>query len=159
MKKKVPFLVAYSIAMGYVEAMVVVYLRRLVPVELWKKVKTYQQLCRLIETSGIRWSEQTREFATIVMLVSVACLFGKNMKEKFAAFLISFGIWDIFYYIFLYIWLRWPENLLTYDVLFLIPSAWVAPVIIPVSISILMITSGFFPLINSSRKERGENIM
>ena len=142
MRKRVIFLILYAMAMAYVEAMVVVYLRRLVPMEIWEKVTTYQELTRLIKDKGIMWSEQTREFATIVMLASVACLFGKGTREKWAGFLISFGIWDIFYYIFLYIWLRWPPSLLTWDVLFLIPLPWVAPVIVPTAISVGMIVSG-----------------
>ena len=128
--------------MAYVEAMVVVYLRRLVPPEVWGKARSYSELTGLVRDAGIMWSEQTREFATIVMLVGVACLFGRNLREKLAGFLISFGIWDIFYYVFLYVWLRWPPGLLTWDVLFLIPLPWVAPVFVPVLISCIMIVWG-----------------
>ena len=128
--------------MAYVEAMVVVYLRRLVPPEVWGEAKSYSELTRLIQDAGIMWSEQTREFATIVMLVGVAYLFGRNLRERLAGFLISFGIWDIFYYVFLYVWLRWPSGLFTRDVLFLIPLPWVAPVFVPVLIACIMIIWG-----------------
>lgn len=145
--KKIAVLILFAVAMAYVEAMVVVYLRRLLPVsDCWPHLFSYKDLCIFIAKSGIRWSEQTREFATIIMLISVAFFFGKNMRERTAGFLIAFGIWDIFYYIFLYIWLRWPENLLAWDILFLIPCPWVSPVIIPVCISLAMISGGFYML-------------
>ena len=143
MRKRVIFLVFFSIAMADVEAMIVVYLRRFVPLEWWEKTTSYAELIRLIRDAGIMWSEQTREFATIVMLISVAYLFGRNLRERWAGFLISFGIWDIFYYLFLYVWIRWPSSLLTWDVLFLIPLPWVAPVFVPVLISCIMIVCGF----------------
>jgi len=144
MKKRILILVLFAVAMAYVEAMVVVYLRWLIPMPAWSGISTYKDLCHFIEDAGIMWSEQTREFATIVMLVCIAWLFGKNIRERAAGFLIAFGIWDIFYYVFLYLWLRWPQSLLEWDVLFLIPCPWVAPVILPVCISLIMITIGFY---------------
>ncbi|MCX8083140.1 MAG: hypothetical protein N3D17_07125 [bacterium] len=152
--KKTFVLILFAIAMAYVEAMVVVYLRRLIPVPEWSSISSYKDLCTFIKNAGIMWSEQTREFATIVMLICVALLFGKNNREKLAGFLIAFGIWDIFYYIFLYLWLKWPENLLDWDVLFLIPCPWVSPVIVPVCISVIMITLGFYRLLDKQKKNR-----
>ncbi|HOL21504.1 MAG TPA: hypothetical protein PLQ41_01450 [bacterium] len=146
MGKRLLFLILYAVAMAYVEAMVVVYLRWLIPVSQWPHFSTYKEFWSFIRNAGIMWSEQTREFATIVMLVCIAFLFGKNKRERIAGFLIAFGIWDIFYYVFLYLWLRWPENILVWDVLFLIPCPWVSPVIIPVSVSILMIGTGYYLL-------------
>ncbi|NOZ63900.1 MAG: hypothetical protein GXO71_03010 [Caldiserica bacterium] len=146
-RKRVISLLIYAIAMAYVEALVVVYLRKLVPLEIWEKATSYQDITRLIQRVGIMWSEQTREFATIVMLGTVAYLFGRSKKEKWAGFLISFGVWDIFYYIFLYLWIQWPSSLLTQDVLFLIPLPWVAPVIVPITISVILILWGSLLLI------------
>lgn len=71
-KKKLVFLIFYSIAMAYVEAMVVVYLRRLIPASEWLSISSYRELCDFIRKAEIMWSEQTREFATIVMLVCVS---------------------------------------------------------------------------------------
>jgi hypothetical protein len=141
-----PVLFAYSIAMAYVEAMVVVYLRRLFPLDEWSRASSYADVCRFIEQSGVGWSEQTREFATIVMLASVAFLFGRNRRERAAAFLIAFGLWDVFYYVFLSVWVRWPASLLDRDILFLIPCPWVSPVIVPVCISAGMVAAGLWML-------------
>ena len=150
-RRRIFFLLLYAIGMAYVEAMVVVYLRRLLPLEGWEKITTYQELTRFIREAGIMWSEQTREFATLIMLLSVAYLFGKNSRERWGGFLITFGVWDIFYYVFLYLWLKWPPSFLTLDVLFLIPLPWVAPVILPLVISCGMIATGFWLLIRETR--------
>ena len=60
------------------------------------------------------------------------------------AFLLTFGIWDITYYVALYAILRWPPSLATMDVLFLIPPGpwWHQPVWVPVAISCGMIALG-----------------
>ena len=54
----------------------------------------------------------------------------------------AFGVWDIWYYIFLRQITGWPSSLLDWDVLFLIPLPWWGPVIAPVSISLLLILGG-----------------
>ena len=45
--------------------------------------------------------ELIREFATLVMLVSIALLAAKKGVARFGYFLIAFAVWDIFYYVFL----------------------------------------------------------
>ena len=73
------------------------------------------------------------------MLAAIGILAGKKLYEKFAYFVYAFAIWDIFYYIFLKLTLNWPPSFLTWDVLFLIPWAWVGPVITPITCSILLV--------------------
>jgi hypothetical protein len=73
------------------------------------------------------------------MLLAIAALAGKKFWERFAYFMLSFGIWDIFYYIWLKVTIDWPSSILEWDILFLIPLPWIGPVIAPVSISLLMI--------------------
>jgi len=146
----------FAISMAYLETAVVVYLRA-----LFKIVGEYQQihldpkdvlialpffaflqphyLLTILPEPRILGIELFREIATLLMLLTFAWLVGKTYKEKLAVFLYSFGLWDIFYYLFLYLLLGWPSSLKTLDVLFLIPVPWVAPVFIPVSISLGMI--------------------
>ena len=62
-----------------------------------------------------------------------------HRSGKFAFFLFLFGVWDIFYYIWLKVFIHWPASLLTWDVLFLIPVPWVGPVYAPVSVACTMI--------------------
>jgi len=49
----------------------------------------------------------------MLLLVSIAAVASKNFNVGFAWFIYAFAIWDIFYYFFLYVFLGWPENLLT----------------------------------------------
>lgn len=79
--------------------------------------------------------EVGREAATLVMLLGVAALSGADRWERFLAFCRSFGVWDIFYYVWLWIFVRWPSSLLTWDILFLIPVPWIGPVLAPIIIS------------------------
>jgi hypothetical protein len=56
--------------------------------------------------------------------------------------MIAFGVWDIFYYLWLFVVLGWPASLFDWDILFLLPLPWIGPVIAPVLISLLMIIAG-----------------
>jgi hypothetical protein len=81
----------------------------------------------------------TREAATIVMLAVIAYLAGSTWPERGILFLWTFAFWDLFYYLSLYILIRWPPTLRTIDVLFLIPVPWIAPVWFPIGVSSLTI--------------------
>jgi hypothetical protein len=121
--------------MAYVEAAVVVYLRALY----------YPQgfafpLAAL--PPGMVAIEIGREAATLVMLLGVAMLAGRERWERFLAFCVSFGVWDLFYYVWLWLLLGWPPSLLTWDVLFLIPVPWTGPVLAPVVVSVLLVVGG-----------------
>ena len=121
----------FSIAMAFVESAVVVYLRAI----FYPEGFTFP----LMAMSDYKiLVEVLREVATICMLMAVAYLAGKKPWERFAWFMLSFGIWDIFYYVWLKALLDWPSSLLDWDVLFLIPLPWIGPVIAPVSIALLM---------------------
>ncbi|MFH1259777.1 MAG: hypothetical protein ABII74_08225 [Elusimicrobiota bacterium] len=136
------YLGIFAVAMGYLEAVVVFYLRQIFPFFQFSPVDIQPLL-----TSPLYFIEQTRETATIVMLVFLALLAGKTIRQRLAHFLWCFGIWDIFYYLGLFILLRWPSSLLTLDVLFLIPLPWIAPVIVPVSVSLVMIAWSIYLLV------------
>ena len=147
--RKVLVLGLFAVAMGYLEAAVVVYLRRI-----------YYPggfVFPLNGTIPILFVEWGREAATLVMLASIAWLSGRNRVERFSCFLFVFGVWDICYYLGLKALLGWPPSLLTWDILFLIPIPWVAPVLAPVLVSALMITLGlgFLNLGRSGRVVRG----
>src|SRR5674476_594838 len=84
-----------------------------------------------------------RTITTIVMLFVIACLVGGSWIEKGVFFLWTFAFWDLFYYLSLYILIKWPPRFTTIDVLFLIPKPWIAPVWFPIGVSgltILIIT-------------------
>jgi hypothetical protein len=122
----------FAIAMGALEAIVVVYLRQIYYPEGFDFPLT-------LLSPRMLAVECTREAATIVMLVSVAIMAGKDRLRRFACFLFAFAIWDISYYAWLKVLLDWPPSLLTWDVLFLIPVPWIAPVLAPLICSLTMI--------------------
>lgn len=125
----------YAVAMAYLESAIVVYLRRL----YYPQGFDFPLLIIDIPTLLL---ELGREAATIVMLATVGIALGRTKVGKLASFLLLFGIWDIWYYIWLKIFLDWPASLLTWDVLFLIPVPWVGPVLAPVTVALTMIGMG-----------------
>ncbi len=122
----------FSIAMGFLEAIVVVYLRQIYyPHGFNFPLSPLSQ-----QALSVEW---LREIATIIMLVTVGMIAGKNSLQKFFYFLYSFAIWDIFYYVGLKLLINWPPSLLTWDILFLIPVGWTGPVLAPVICSLTML--------------------
>ena len=133
--KKILWVMIFAVAMALVESAVVVYLRELHYPEGFRF-----PLKLIIDKTVI--VELYREIATVIMLLSIGALVGKIFWERFAYFLIAFGVWDIFYYIWLKVFIDWPASLFEWDILFLIPFPWIGPVIAPVSIAFLMTFSG-----------------
>lgn len=140
--------------MAYVEAMVVIYLRRLIPFTDLSGM-TIEKITAFLKENHIYFEEQTREAATIIMLICIALLSGRNLREKAAAFLWCFGLWDIFYYVFLRIWTGWPKSFMDMDVLFLIPAPWVSPVAVPMMISVAIIGIAFYLFRTSAKGKKG----
>jgi hypothetical protein len=126
----------YAVSMAWVESAVVVYLRLMIG-----RVVPYQADPLPISV-GLGWIEVGREVATLLMLGTVGWLAGKTFRGRAGYALVAFGIWDIFYYIFLVPMSSWPASLLDWDVLFLIPLPWWGPVLAPVLISLLLILGG-----------------
>jgi hypothetical protein len=138
----------FGAAFGFVEAAVVVYLRAAVGLlpgyggtladvarlssQIYQKSQIQSDLPQSLLTVEV-W----RESATLVMLISVALLSVKSFRERSAIFLWCFAIWDICYYLGLYLTVGWPPSLLSPDVLFLIPVPWLAQVWFPILVSAL----------------------
>lgn len=125
----------FSAAFGFLEAAVVVYLR-----ELWYP-QGFTFPIKII-SGGIINAEYWREAATLIMIFSAACIAGKTRLQRFAYFMLIFGVWDIIFYLALKIMLGWPASIMDYDLLFLLPAPWTGPVLAPVIISASMITAG-----------------
>jgi len=135
MGTKLLLLAVFGIAMAHFEGVVVVYLRNVLGLldsesnkeSVDKFPKRYLNI------------EMTREAATIVMLLVIAILTGTTWIERGVFFLWTFAFWDLFYYLSLYILIKWPPKMTTIDVLFLIPKPWIAPVWFPIGVSSLTI--------------------
>jgi len=135
MGTKLLLLAVFGLAMAHFEGVVVVYLRKALG------MLDSDSNTESIEKIPPRYLhiEISREAATIVMLVAIALLAGTAWIERGVFFLWTFAFWDLFYYVSLYILIKWPPKLTTIDVLFLIPVPWIAPVWFPIGVSSLTI--------------------
>jgi hypothetical protein len=120
----------FGIAFGLVEAAVVIYLRAALG-----SLPNFPVSFLAILPKTLFRVEFFREAATLIMLMTVAILTVKSKKERVAIFLWIFAFWDIFYYVWLWVFIRWPESLTTSDVLFLIPVPWLSQVWFPLLVS------------------------
>lgn len=125
----------YALAMGYLEAVVVFYIRYALG-----DVHANASVASSIALRFPWGIEMTREVATLIMLATVALLAGRDWRERAAALLWAFGIWDATYYVGLEILAQWPSSLVTEDVYFLLPVAWGGPVWVPLLADALMAT-------------------
>jgi hypothetical protein len=144
-RERAAAIVVFAAAMGWLEAVVVVYIRGILGIARTETIPPAEEVFRRLHS--VPWlltTEQTREAATIVMLGAVAAIAARGFSRRFGAFLVCFGVWDIMYYVGLYALLRWPPSLGTRDVLFLIPAHqwWYQPVWLPVLISCGFIAYG-----------------
>lgn len=145
--QKLPWLILFAVAFAFVESAVVIYLRALYYPE------GFHFPLKVLSTHHLA-VELVREAATIIMLAAAGVITGTTRWSRFAYFLIAFGVWDIFYYVWLKVAIGWPASLLNWDILFLIPLPWLGPVLAPVLISVLMIMSGLLIL----RREHDQGI-
>lgn len=154
----------FAAAFGFVEAVVVVYLRAatgLLPgyqgtlSDVIRRSGEFYQQSQAISQfpQSLLTLEVFREAATIVMLGSVALLTAAKLGSRAAAFLWTFAIWDITYYAVLWATVRWPLSLRDPDVLFLIPRPWISPVWYPLLVSVLAILAVLFARANPAKSK------
>jgi hypothetical protein len=127
---------AFAAAMAWVESAVVYYLRTHLD-----RIEPYQPNPLPI-IGALGPVELVRELATLVMHVAVGLLAGRTWRARLGYMAVSFGVWDIFYYVFLRVMCGWPHSLLDWDILFLLPLPWWGPVLAPMLIAVLMILWG-----------------
>jgi len=126
------WLAAYAIAMALVEAAIVVHLRHV----YYSEDPLAVFPLRLLSTDDLAL-ELAREIATVVMMLAVAVLAARGIVHRVAAFVYVFGLWDLFYYVWLKLYLGWPSQWLEWDILFLIPWPWFGPWLAPALIALL----------------------
>jgi hypothetical protein len=130
--------IAYAVAMAYLESAVVVYLQ----LALGGQVGAIFPLRPAIVAGDLVAIEVGREAATLVMIAAVGVLAGRTRVERLAWGAVVFGAWDIGYYAWLFVFSGWPPSLATTDLLFLIPVPWVGPVWSPVIVSMALVGVG-----------------
>jgi hypothetical protein len=150
--KKLCIVIIFSIAFAYIEAAVVVYLRQIFypagfdfPLTNFPSTALWQRLFL---------TEVGREIATIVIIFTSCWFIGRSLKERVAYFLVIFAFWDIFFYVWLKIFLNWPASVMEWDILFLIPMIWAGPVLAPLIISLVLILFAVLLLFSSPGTNR-----
>jgi hypothetical protein len=136
-----------AVSMAFVESAVVIYLR-----ELYYPAGFDFPMVSM--PGKIAMTEILREIATLIMLLAMGFLAGRNARQRFAWFIYSFAIWDLLYYVFLKLVLDWPTSWFTWDILFLVPVVWTGPVLAPVLVSLTMIILAFAILYIDQRSEQ-----
>jgi hypothetical protein len=136
--------ILYAAAFGLTEAALVAYVRRYLgwePGYDYREIFTMRGLrldsaafSRLFREHGILNLEMAREVGTILLLVGAAMAAGRTWRERCGLFLLTFAVWDLAYYAFLYLLIGFPRSLLATDVYFMIPIAWYGPVWFPVCV-------------------------
>lgn len=156
----------FAIAFGFVEAAAVVYLRHLLGAATQLEIPNEilfltpgvtflepETAAKIIANTAILNVERVREAATLVMLGAVAALAGKNLWEKVAFFALSFGIWDILYYVFLKLIIGWPQSFTDRDIFFLLPTPLAGPVFVPIVVSLILIVGSLSYLLVKGEEE------
>jgi hypothetical protein len=138
--KRFVWVSVYAIAMAFLEAVVVVYIRELLRLTGRADLNSYAVM------------EAWREASTIVMLVAVGWLAGRSRMDRLAYGMFAFGMWDIWYYVWLKVLVNWPKTLLDWDTLFLIPLPWRGPVLSPVLIAGLICVVSVLTVVQVSRQ-------
>ena len=143
----------YAASFGYVEALVVVYIRRLGQMppggdypaiwarhgQPWNGASIISEMHRL----GVYETEYTREIATLLLLLGPAMAAGRTGRERLGLYLYTFAVWDETYYLWLNLWTGFPQSLAATDLYFLVPIAWYGPVWFPVLVVMpLLILAG-----------------
>lgn len=159
-QKIVPVII-FGIFFGLLETIVVVYIRQILgtintpakitPDDIILSLGAITFLkpsasLTIINSQNLLQLELWREASTIIMLATLAWATGVKLRDRLAYFFLAFASWDIFYYIFLGFLTDRPGSLFDHDIFFLIPVAWIGPVITPVAISIFLIILSIFLL-------------
>jgi hypothetical protein len=124
-RKRYIALTLFSLAFGVEEAIIVVYLRNLPAGTHAYAFETWREFCTLVVIGALAW---------------VAASAGAYRAR---AFCFAFGIWDIVYYVALWLLSGYPR-LAEPDVLFLIPVPWIAPVWAPMTFAFVLVLIGLF---------------
>jgi hypothetical protein len=152
-----------AVALAYTEACIVVYLRQAIaPLRSVHFPAAASEPLPLLTLQQLREggdvyprllvTEIAREITPLVVLLAAGWALARRKGQLAAFFLFGFGVWDIFYYVFLKILLGWPASLGTWDVLYLISTAWVAPVWAPLTVAATLVLAGASALYRGERR-------
>lgn len=145
----------FALAFGWIEANVVVHLR-----DVYLRDAAAGgggvglQVTQVALPFRVQWIEIVREACTMLVLAAVGWLSSAHLAGRIGAFLLAFGVWDLMYYAVLWLVIGWPDSLAAWDILFLIPVAWVAPVWAPCIVALLFVVTGSWLFLTDASPRR-----
>ncbi len=97
--------------------------------------------------------EITREACSLILLGTIGWIAGTRRADRWGAFLLLFGVWDLMYYVVLKLVLDWPAgiDLTTWDILFLIPVPWAGPIWAPAIVAAEFVAIGTYLVFTPDR--------
>jgi hypothetical protein len=141
----------FALAFGWIEGCVVVHLRDLYLPDAAANPGIGVQITAVALPLRVVRLEVIREACTMLVLGAVGWMASRRMAGRWGAFLVAFGLWDVMYYVTLWLVIGWPDSLNTWDILFLIPVPWVAPVWAPSIVAVLFVAVGTWLLYTDER--------
>jgi hypothetical protein len=153
-RRTVSVLVLFGIVFGYVEAAAVTYVRvgyqpihqRLhpdtAPDDLFPLITLDQWAHEGHPYVQQPLLEVAREVGTLLVVALVAAGGARDVRQWFAGFVLAFGVWDVFYYLWLAVLIGWPRSLLDWDLVFAFPVPWASPVLAPLLVAVTMVAAG-----------------
>ena len=162
---RILWMAVLAAGLAFTEASVVVYLREvLVPLRAERFPNAVREALPLPSREDLRgdserddltrllYTEVAREVTPLLVLLAAAVGFRRRRGEGVGFFLLGFAAWDILYYVSLKVLMDWPASLGTWDVLYLIPVAWVAPVWAPLAVSATLLVGGWIIVYRPERR-------
>jgi hypothetical protein len=154
----------FAASFGYVEAAVVIYLRRatgMAPGLDYPAIFAARQAP--FHSEGIL-AEMRRqdtldielgcELATLLLLLGAAWAAGQTRRERLGIFGYTFAVWDLTYYLYLVVWIGFPRSLHDIDIYFLLPTAFYGPVWFPVLVCMPLILLASLWLMREPRRSQ-----
>jgi len=139
----------FALAFGVIEAAAVVYLRATTPHD-----PTVVRFPLVLTAENLVSVEIVREACTLIVLGAVAWIAARRWADLVGAFLLMFGVWDLTYYAVLRLVIGWPDGVSNWDLLFLIPLPWVAPVWAPATVAAIFVAAGSYLFWTATRARR-----
>lgn len=125
---------ALCIAAGYVDAVATFYVRGMLQVA--QEGGGFAQAVTEAMPPRIVALEQTRQAATLLVLVAVGIVAGRNLHQQFGTAFFAIGGWIVFRYVAIRTITDWPAALTDVDTVLYLPHAVYAPVWMPIVIAL-----------------------
>ena len=128
-------LVLFSIFLGFTQASVAFYLRKNLGIEGDPFPLRNHPESPLGAFSQI---ESYREITTLFMIIITSLMCSQRPLYRFLVFTFILGFCVMSYYVFLRLFSGWPGSLMSFDIIFLFPSLWIAPVLATIILAFTM---------------------